>query len=84
MFTSSRRTEFGSLPVVKTVGAFGDKTKIETVLSFAAWPAASGLRTFQSTVRPIFLTPFPSPNSAKCFLIDASSAVKLNCSKYMH
>lgn len=42
MFISSRRTEFGSLPLVETLGAFGDKTKIETVLSLPAWPAALG------------------------------------------
>lgn len=42
MLISSRRTEFGSLPVVETLEAFGDKTKIETVLSFPAWPTALG------------------------------------------
>lgn len=54
MVVSSRRTEFGSLPALEILGAFGDKTKIEAALSFPAWPAALGLRIFQSILRPIF------------------------------
>lgn len=67
MFASSRRTEFGSLTILKTLGAFGDKTKIETVLGFAAWPAAAGLRTFQSTIRLICFNSFPLSKFCEIF-----------------